>query len=47
MIGTAKLSFHGFACHRYLFTAGKALRLCEEVGEGHEEDQGQVGEKEN
>lgn len=32
-------------CH--LFGPCKSLRLCEEVGKGHEEDQGQVGEKEH
>lgn len=48
MTGKVKrLSFHGFAWRRYLFKACKPLRLREEVGEGHEEDQGQVGEKEN
>lgn len=39
--------FHGYAHHCYLLRARKPLWLCEEVGEGHEEDQGQVGEKEN
>lgn len=39
--------FHGYASCRYLLRACKPLWLREEVGKGHEEDQGQVGEKEN
>lgn len=31
----------------YLLTAHKALRLGEEVCEGHEEDEGEVGEEED
>lgn len=31
----------------HLFGPCKPFRLCEEVGKGHEEDQGQIGEKEN
>ena len=31
----------------YLFGAGKALGFCEEVGERHEDEEGQVGAEED